>query len=185
MFDPVTYLFVECVAWARRRLSNPTRRWPPCSVSELTFELAAHRLCGVPIGASLAEARVFGPADRLVGVPPEYGLLYYKLGLEVDRFEGRIVNFRIVMDPASRALYWERRCTPARLLLRMLDGSRHVLSRETSEASLLELFGRPLETGPVGGDRVHSFRVDGNFIDSYHATDSGRLVELTLCLAAD
>jgi len=181
MVDPVKYALIEFLAWRQRRFANPSKEWPPCSVAELTFELGAHTLCGVPTEAPLSEARVFGPADRLVGD----NLLYYKLGLEVECTAARIVGFRVVLDPASRSSYWERRCRPARLQLRMLDGSRHLLSRETSEVFVLALFGRPLETGPVGNDRVHTFRVGGNMVDSYHEPESGRLVELTVSLWAD
>jgi hypothetical protein len=118
-------------------------------------------------------------------VGPDYDLLYYNLGLQLDRFQARLISFRVLLDPAGRAHYWERRCQPARLQLKMLDGSRHVLSREMSEASVIGLFGSPLETGPVSDDRVHTFRVAGNLIDSYHEPKSGRLLELTICLAAD
>ena len=38
---------------------------------------------------------------------------------------------------------------------------------------------------PVGNDRVHTFRVGGNMVDSYHEPESGRLVELTVSLWAD
>jgi hypothetical protein len=184
MLDPITYALVECLAWGRHHFMNPTRRWSPSSVTELTFELARHSLCGVPINAPLDDACLFGPADRLLGVSPGYDLLYYKLGLQVDQFADEIASFRVLVDPGSRPHYWERRCVPARLQVEMLDGSQYVLSRETTEASILGLFGPPLETGPIGDDRVHTFRAGGNLIDSYHESESGRLVELTICLAA-
>ena len=178
------HVLIECLAWGRRRFANPTRQWPSCSVSELTLDLAGHTLCGVPIGAPLSEACVFGPADRLVGASSEYDLLYYTLGLQVNRFEARIVGFRMLLDPASRAAYWERWCQPARLHVQMLDGSRHFLSRETREAAVFALLRRPMETGRVGHDRVHTFGVGGNVIDSYHEPESGRLVELTVGVSA-
>lgn len=184
MLNPVTYALAECLAWGRRQFRNPTKRWPPCSITELTFELSTHSLCGVRIDAPLGEASAFGPADRLLGVPPWYDLLYFGLGLQVDQFEAGIVGFRILVDPESRSHRWERRCVPARLQVQMLDGSRQVLSRDTSEEAMLGVFGSPLETGPVCGDRVHTFRAGGALIGSHHEPKSGRLVELTICLAA-
>jgi hypothetical protein len=54
-----------------------------------------------------------------------------------------------------------------------------------AQDSLIELFGLPFETGPVVDDRVHTFIVGGNSINTYHAQESGRFVEVTLALSID
>jgi hypothetical protein len=103
----------------------------------------------------------------------------------VECYEECIVEFRVIMDPASRGSREHRKFKPAQLSLKGLDGSLHILSRETTEQAVMALFGRPDESGPVGEDRVHTFILGGNFIDTYHSPVSGRLMELTLSLAAE
>jgi hypothetical protein len=184
MLNPVSYALIECLAWGRRQFRNPTKGWPPRRVTELIFDVAARSLSEVRIDAPVHAARMFGPADRLTGVSPDYDLLYYALGLEIGQFRGNIASFRLLTEPTTRVSYWERRCMPARLQVQGTDGSRHVLSQETTEASVLRFFGNPLETGPVAGERVHSFRVGGNLFDTHHDQESSRLVELTICAAS-
>ena len=182
--NPLTYALVELMAWTRKRFFNPTRQWPVRQVSRLVFDLTGHTLCGVRIGAPIAEARAFGPADRIIGPSSAPDLLYYSLGLHLECFEGSIVGVRLIMDPRSRDISWDRCFTPASLVLQTADDSVHTVSRQTCEKDLFVLFGQPAETGPVCSDRVHTFVVEGNVVDSFHAPTSGLLTELTITIAA-
>jgi len=169
--------------WVVHRFFNPTRNWPPGSVSSLSFNMARHELNGVAVEAPFENARAFGPADhvdRLAGID----IRYYGLGLEIGSWEGVITHFRLVMDPASRRTRWEQRCRPATLMLSSGAGFSR-LSRDTSENDVIRLFGATFETGPVGDDRVHTFITGGNYIDTYHDPTTGRLVEIDLGLTND
>ena len=185
MPDVLTNLLVDLSDSIRQRFFNPTRAWPNCVISQLTFNTIGHALNGVSVEGLIDEARVFGPADRIYGGRSNSALLYYALGLEIDCFKGVVVSFRIITDPGSRSLRWHRRCRPATLLLALANSSRRNLSRDTYENELVHLFGQPVETGPIGDDRVHTFVNGGTVIETYHAQGSGRLAELELMLSAD
>ena len=88
----------------------------------IRVSLADHELNGVRIEAPITDARIFGPADRVIGSRSAPDLLYYSLGLHVESFERVIVGFRLVMDPGSRPLRWERRFRPATVVLIAKDG---------------------------------------------------------------
>jgi hypothetical protein len=145
------------------------------------LELDAHkaRMNGVALESSAQSAVTFGPASQILGTKSDPVLGYPGLGLEVECYQELIVGFRVIMDPRSRGdLY--RRWQPAVLDLRSPNGASHVLSPDTHERQMFALLGRPVETGPVVGDRVHTFVVRRCLILSFHAPDTGLLTELLI-----
>jgi hypothetical protein len=164
--------------------SDPTRDWPAGTVSALEFDEASGRLNGIALDAPISAAMALGPADAASGGRDDADLDYHTLGLQVGCFEGVVVHFRVIVDPVTRASAGERAFQPGELTLR--TGGRTLrLTRQTTEQDLIAQLGPPVETGPVVGDRVHTFLLERSMIDTYHDTASGRLLELTVCLKAD
>jgi hypothetical protein len=95
-------------------------------------------------------------------------------------WQGEITSFEVILDPKLCPDRDWHPSTPGRLTILTPAELRRDLSRTTSEQEVLGLLGIPFETGPVIGQRVHTFITAGNFIDTYHDPDTGRLVRIEL-----
>jgi hypothetical protein len=134
----------------------------------------------VPLDAPLEALKSFGPADWFDGDNEDLGLYYYQLGLIVGLWQGEIVSFEVLLDPR---LCPDRAWHPfaaGRLTMRSTAELPRDFTATTSEREVLSLLGAPSETGPIQGQRVHTFIVAGNFIDTYHDPESRRLVRIEL-----
>jgi hypothetical protein len=158
---------------------NPTRDWPETAFTRLEYDLRSGRLNGIAADTPIDTARVFGKADWFSGGPD---LDYRRLGLQIGCFDGTICNFRVILQPASRHSRRDRAFQTADFTLIAPSGKTCRLWGNTSEQDLLALLGTPFETGPIVGDRVHTFIVNGTCIDSYHDEITGQLLELILTL---
>jgi len=163
--------------------SDPTRDWPARAVSALEVDAATGSLSGMALDAPIPAAMVLGPADATSGGSDDPELDYHALGLQVCCFEGVIVHFRVIMDPATRSSERERAFQAGELTLRA-DGRTLRLTSRTTEKDLIAELGSPFETGRIVDDRVHTFLVERIMIDTYHDASTGRLVELEVCLMA-
>lgn len=169
---------------ARGRSVDPTREWPAAAVSALEFDAESGRLNGIPLDAPIPAAVVLGRADGCSGGAEDPELDYRALGLQVQCYEGVITSFRVIVDPARRESDRDRAFQAGELTLRTRGRSLR-LTGATTEADLAAGLGPPVETGPVAGDRVHTFTPGRSLIETYHDPATGRLLELTLCLHAD
>jgi hypothetical protein len=161
------------------RYWTPTRHWPAGSVTRLSYDLRHRALCGVPIDAHLEALRSFGPADWFSRHGEGLDLYYYRFGLVVGLWQGHITSFEVILDPHANPEPWHS-FTPGRLTILTLADLRRDLTRTTGQQEVLALLGRPFKTGPVAGQRVHTFITAGNFIDTYHDPNTGRLVRIEL-----
>jgi hypothetical protein len=180
MTDLLGRLLFRAVDHFRVRYRSPTRSWPPGFLRHLSFDMRDRALSGVPLDARLDTLKSFGPADWFRGDEESLELYYYRLGLIVSLWHGDIVSFEILLDPE---LCPDRSWHPfvaGRLTLLTPAELRRDLTRTTNEREVLGLLGVPTETGPVLGQRVHTFITAGNFIDTYHDPETGRLVRIEL-----
>jgi hypothetical protein len=128
----------------------------------------------------LEALRTFGLADWFSRHGEGLDLYYYRLGLIVGLWQDEITSFEVILDPQLCPDRDWHPFTPAGLTILTPAELRRDLSRTTSEQEILGLLGAPFETGPVVGQRVHAFITAGNFIDTYHDPDTGRLVRVEL-----
>jgi hypothetical protein len=174
-FDEI--LFLKARSWVLRRFFNPTRGWPPRRVQRLEFTPAEASLNGIPLGAPIDAAEALGPVDDLTPRVVGPSFVYDELGLVVGCRDGKIRDFRVIMDPASRE-QWVRRVRPGVLTVRMPDGSSHRVSRDTSEHTLFALFGAPTYSGTMADDWSYTFRVGPQEFHTFHDPGSHALVEI-------
>ena len=184
MADSILSPIIQLVLSARVRLFNPTRDWPAATVSRLEYDMRSHCLNGIPVGAPIAAAHPLGRADWFAGGAENPDLDYRPLGVQVECFDDVITSFRVILRPESRHSDRDRAFKAADLTLVAPNGSRSRLTGRTTEADLVAILGTPVETGPVAGDRVHTFVTAGNFIDSFHDPATGELLEISLGLSA-
>ena len=168
----------------RVRLQNPTRDLPVSTFKGLAYDLRTRTLNGVALEASFAAAAPFGRADWFSGLD-DPDLDYRALGLQIGTFQGMVASYRVIVDPAACGDARERAFRPAALSLSTPGGARLEISSRTREEDLIAALGAPVETGAIIGAKVHSFVVAGQRIDSFHHPASGRLRELTICLAGE
>jgi hypothetical protein len=180
MADFVARALFRALGRLKTRYRSPTRSWPPTAVPHLFYDMGTRALCGVPVDAPLEALKCFGPADWFYGNNEDLDLYYYQLGLIVGLWQGEIVSFEVLLHPElcpGRA--WHPFAAGRLTLCSAADVQRDPTGT-TSEREVLSLLGAPAETGPIQGQRVHSFIVAGNFIDTYHDPESGRLVRIEL-----
>lgn len=180
MVDNLFAVLMHVAQSARVRLFNPTRDWPERAVSRLEYDMRTHRLNGIPGEAPVELAKQFGRADWFSGGADSPELDYRQLGLQVTCWEGVIASFRVILQPTSRHSRRDRAFQAADLTLIAPNGTSCRLWGNTTEEDLIAMLGTPFETGPIGEDRVHTFLVEGNHIDSYHDAITGQLLELEL-----
>ncbi len=184
MADVLGRLLFRAVDRLRVRYWNPTRAWPLGSVTQLSYDMRRRALCGVSVDAHLEALRTFGLADWFSRHEEVLHLYYYRLGLVVGLWQDEITSFEVILDPQlCPDLDWHP-FTPGRLTIVTPAELRRDLSRTTSEQETLGLLGAPSETGPVMGQRVHTFITAGNSIDTCHDPDTGRLVRVELSEAS-
>ena len=176
---PVEWM-VHLVRATRARFSNPTRGWPPCAVSRLEYDMRLRRLNGIPFEAPIGAAKVFGRTHLFSGGDERLDLDYRKLGLQIGCYEGAITSFRAVLRPENRRSARDRGFRAADLTLIGLNGSRCRLWGNTTEEDLVALLGSPIATLPIGAERVHTFVVERNHIESYHDAITGLLLDIDL-----
>jgi hypothetical protein len=184
MSDKLIEKLVQLAQSIRVRLQNPTRGLPVSTFKGLAYDLRTLSLNGVPLEASFSAAAPFGKADWFSGID-DPDLDYRALGLQIGSFQGTIGSFRMIVDPAACSEARERAFRPAILSLSMPGGARLEISNRTREEDLIAALGAPDESGPIAGAKVHTFVVAGQRVDTYHDPATGRLRELTICLAAD
>jgi hypothetical protein len=180
MADLLGRLLFRAVDHLRVRYWNPTREWPASSITQLSYDMRRRALCGVPVDAHFEALRTFGLADWFSRHEEGLDLYYYRLGLIVGLFQDQITSFEVILDPQLCPDRDWHPLKPGRLTILTPAELRRDLSRTTSEQEILGLLGAPFETGPVIGQRVHTFITAGNFIDTYHDPDTGRLVRVEL-----
>ncbi len=182
MTDPIVWVLGAAQRWFRRRFRNPSRLWPASSVVDLTYDLDTRALNHVRVGAVVDDAQAFGPADQVTGFGPNPDLVYERLGLVVGAYEGKIVELRVVTDPASRALPAEQHCAPGRVRIRASDGRLRELSGQSERRDLHEAFGEPSEVDESGDECLLTFAKRRNYVEASLNKDSGRLTELSFSL---
>lgn len=172
---------INFVRKAQGQLADPTRDWPTVSIAGLEFDTASGRLNGVALDEPISAAMALGRADSCSGGAQDFELDYRAVGLQVEAYEGTLTSFRIIVDPARRDSDRDRAFQPGILTLRV--GGRSLrLTRDTTETDLIAALGSPIETGPIAGDRVHTFVLERSVVDTYHDPATGRLQELELGL---
>jgi len=160
------------------------RGWTPKGLLRLAYDLDEQSVNGVPIGAAIEAARALGRPDYLSS-GPDPDMSYYRLGLQVDCYEGEIVGFRLVLDPVGRAVRRDHSFHPGRIILRGVGALEFEVSPATHERDFIARFGQPVETRTVGNDRVQTFLVVGNCIETFHDPSTGLVVEVEFAAAAD
>jgi len=173
-------ILIHLAQAARVRFTNPTHEWPPCAVSRLEYDMRTRCLNGVPFEAPIDFAKVFGKADWFSGSDESPDLDYHKLGLQIGCHEGTISNFRAVLRPENRRTARDRGFRAADLTLIGLNGAHCRLWGNSTEDDLVALLGSPIATLPIGEERVHTFVVERNHIESYHDAITGVLLDIDL-----
>ena len=181
--DPIGRLIYGAVDRIRVRLGNPTRRWATSAVTSLLYDMQFQSLNGVRVDVELQALRPFGRADWFITLAG-LDLYYYRLGLIVGMFEGRVTSFEVILDPDKCPDHAGHPFAPGRVTVRTPSGQTRDFTRSTGQHEVLQFLGTPTETGPVIGQTVHTFIETGNFIDTYHEPNTGRLVRVEFCEAA-
>ena len=176
-------MFQGLIEWANVAFANPTRGWPRCTMSGLEYDLRSASLNGIRVESPSDLARSFGPADWFTGKDEDLYLDYRRMGLQVECCDGVITSFRVVVQPDFRPAPRDRKFRPGQLTLIGPEGQAVKLNGLTTNRNLADALGHPIDTGRVGSDRWHAFRVGGNLIESYHDLSSGVLLEIVFGLA--
>jgi hypothetical protein len=145
----------------------------------LSFDSRERALNGVALGAPFEHLRPLGRASWVSRISEDVDLYYYGLGLVVGVSKDRVSSFEIVFDPARSHRSWHP-LTAGRLALKAPDEKWWDLTEATTDTEIFALFGAPFDTGPVGDQPMHSFKVFGVIIDTTHDVHTGTLVSIEI-----
>jgi hypothetical protein len=177
-------LIYRALHYLRVHYWNPTRQWPAGTLHHLHYDMRLLALNGLRVDAQFETLRPLGPADWFGRNGAALDLYYYRVGLIVALWEGRVTSFEVILDPERCPDRSGHAFAPGRITLMNLTDRRHDLSRTSTEFELLELLGKPAETKPVLDQRVHTFIAGGNSIETSHDRTTGRLVRIEFAEAA-
>lgn len=118
---------------------DPTKNFPLVGRFPLEWDSSRGALNGVPLGASVHECGVFGPATRFTGKLKEFSSLdYAQSGLTIFLDKGIVDTFIFIVNVADD--YSEISFTGCEPVLKK-EGLK--ISKTTSEVELENLFGKP------------------------------------------
>jgi hypothetical protein len=164
------------VVGAKMRINNPTAKFPKAGRHELVYDLRSRTINGLALNAVFDGVRKFGKCDHTIRSGDGAELFYRESGLVLEFDSGKLLTIVIVIGPGSwRAK--QHRMALARPAIIDASGCRHSFTKASTLEDVIRCFGQPIESGQVGGDMMHSFVVEKNFVDSCHDSKTGKLLE--------
>jgi hypothetical protein len=136
--------------------SYPTSDWSAFDDRKLRFDFDKNALCEVAIGDRMERLRFLGPAEDAKAASNYESLLYYSKGLFVTLDNETIVGYVIFFQDVCENKYAPFAGTC------LANGRQIELSRETTEAQLLDLWGEPYWRDAKDDDEILLFFERGN-----------------------
>jgi len=123
-------------------LFSPTRRFPPRTLEQLSFDCDRGALNGVQFGSSIAALEPFGQASGYERLGEMSEHLYPRLGLTISTDVTGVLGFAVSIGPSAGMRYLWRGFEGGRIELRA--GARAItVSGSTEERELVALLGHP------------------------------------------
>jgi hypothetical protein len=160
---------------------NPTTDWPEAGKQVLAYDLRRQSINGYCLNSGIELARQFGKCKYVKRLGKEYlDLFYPDSGLILQFASEELMAITAIVSPASFHVSRDKMGVGEMTIIDT-SGQNHSLNEATTLKDLVSYLGKPVDSGTVGKDMVHTFNIERNVIDSYHHSITGQLLHVEIC----
>lgn len=162
------------------KVRNPTAIWPQVGQLELIYDLRLMAINGYRLNSRLELAEPFGKCAYTKRLGKEYlDLFYPDSGLILQFASNELMAITAIVSRDSFHVSADQMGV-GKMSMIDITGRAHSLNERTTLKDLVPFLGKPIESGKVGNDMVHTFILNKNSIDAYHHPVTGQLLHVEI-----